>query len=176
MAASDIRKIAKRLIRKSGTNNPFEICRFLGIFIEYSDLGNVLGFFKCNRRQKFIYINNKLCSKMVKNVCAHELGHVLLHPCVNTVYLNLCTYVVVEKFENEANMLAAELLISDEDILEHKEKSIEAIASLLEVSKKLVEFKLKGLYASHNLNKKSLLLQRGEFVYKERNGQYATQN
>ncbi len=53
----------------------------------------------------------------------------------------------------------AELLISDEDILEHKEKSIEAIASLLEVSKKLVEFKLKGLYASHNLNKKSLLLQ-----------------
>ena len=145
MAASDIRKIVKRLIRRARTNNPFAICRFLGIFIEYRDLGNVLGFFKCHRRQKFIYINNRLCPEKAKQVCAHELGHVILHPCVNTVFLDVCTYAVLEKIENEANMLAAELLITDEDILEHKEQSIEVIVSALGVNKKLVEYKLKGI-------------------------------
>jgi len=44
------------------------------------------------------------------------LGHVILHPCVNTVFLDVYTYVVIEKIENEANILAAELLITDEDI------------------------------------------------------------
>jgi len=153
LEASGIRKIVKRLIRKTGTNNPFEICKNLGIYIEYKDLGNVLGFFKYNRRQKFIFINNRLCLMMAKQVCAHELGHVILHPCVNTVFLDICTYAVTEKFENEANKFAAELLISNEDILENKEKSIEAIACLLEVSKNLVEFKMEGLYANPNLIK-----------------------
>jgi len=145
MTASDIRKIVNRLIRRAGTNNPFEICEVLGVYIKYKDLGNVLGFFKCHRRQKLIYINNKLCSEKAKQVCAHELGHVILHPCVNTVYLDVCTYAVTEKFENEANMLAAELLITDEDVLEHKDQSIESIAGVLGVNKKLVEYKLKGL-------------------------------
>jgi len=44
------------------------------------------------------------------------LRHVILHPCVNTVFLDVYTYVVIEKIENEANILAAELLITDEDI------------------------------------------------------------
>ena|GEM_PF-6179983 len=44
------------------------------------------------------------------------MGHVILHPCVNTVFLDVYTYVVIEKIENEANILAAELLITDEDI------------------------------------------------------------
>ena len=145
MATSDIRKIVNRLIRRAGTNNPFEICQIVGIIIKYEDLGNVLGFFKCHRRQKLICINNRLCPVMAKQVCAHELGHVILHPCVNTVYLDVCTYAVTEKFENEANMLAAELLITDEDVLEHKDQSIESIAGVLGVNKKLVEYKLKGL-------------------------------
>ena len=82
---------------------------------------------------------------MAKQVCAHELGHVILHPCVNTVYLDVCTYAVTEKFENEANMLAAELLITDEDVLEHKDQSIESIAVVLRINKELVECKLKGM-------------------------------
>ena len=44
------------------------------------------------------------------------MRHVILHPCVNTVFLDVYTYVVIEKIENEANILAAELLITDEDI------------------------------------------------------------
>jgi len=145
LAASDIRKIVKRLIRRAGTNNPFEICKDLDIYIKYKDLGNVLGFFKYHRRQKFIYINNRLCPEKAKQVCAHELGHVILHPCVNTVFLDICTYAVTEKIENEANILAAELLITDKDVLEHKEQSIESIAGVLGVNKKLVEYKLKGI-------------------------------
>ena len=148
MATSDIRKIIKKLIRRAGTNNPFEICRIIGIIINYGDLGNVLGFYKCHRRQKFIYINNRLCPEKAKQVCAHELGHVVLHTCVNTVFLDVCTYAVTEKFENEANMLAAELLITDEDILEHKEQSVESIAAVLRINTKLVEYKLMGIKKS----------------------------
>lgn len=143
MAVNDIRKIVKKIVRRTGSNNPYKICKEFGIHVEYKDLGNVLGFFKCHRRQKIIYLNEKLCPIMAKEVCAHELGHVLLHPCVNTVYLDLCTYAITEKMENEADMLAAELLITDEDIFEHKEQSIEAIASTLGVNKRLVEYKLK---------------------------------
>jgi len=145
LPARDIRKIIKKLIQKAGTNNPYKICKELGILVEFKDLGKVLGFFKCHRRQKIICLNETLCPIRAKQVCAHELGHVVLHPCVNTVYLDLCTYAVTEKFENEANRFAAELLITDADASEHKEQSIEAIASTLGVSKNLVEYKLKGL-------------------------------
>ena len=67
------------LIARHRTRNPFKLARLLNIEIVYEDLGEVRGFFKKILRRKFIFINNKLSEFDQKLVCAHELGHAVLH-------------------------------------------------------------------------------------------------
>ncbi len=63
-----------------------------------------------------IHINSGLNEVDQCFTCAHELGHAVLHPKVNTPFLRRHTLQSIAKIEREANTLAVELLIPDKSI------------------------------------------------------------
>ncbi len=57
-----------------------------------------------------IVLNQELDEFWARFVCAHELGHIILHPHVNTAFLLRSTLFSVDKIEKQANRFAIELL------------------------------------------------------------------
>ncbi|GIO22468.1 ImmA/IrrE family metallo-endopeptidase [Oceanobacillus sp. J11TS1] len=103
-----------KLIKKHGTNNPFEIANQKGVIVRYVPLGNVLGFHARYFRTSIIHINEALSEQQQLFTCAHELGHAIFHPDANTPFLKKNTYYSTDKIEVEANEFAVELLFSQD--------------------------------------------------------------
>lgn len=103
----------KNLINKWGTTNPFKICKYLKIYVTYKDLGKeTKGFYQKIKGKKVIVINSNLDSFSKKIVCAHELGHCILHSSKQVQYSREHTLLPKNSiYEEEANKFAAELLI-----------------------------------------------------------------
>lgn len=118
------RKTAVKLIKKYESNDPFEIAEKKGISILYEALGGALGYYNSYKRIQFIHINDSIDEIMRRFVCAHELGHAILHHDANTPFLKKNTFFSTEKIEVEANTFAVELLIPDEVIYEFKDSNI----------------------------------------------------
>lgn len=139
----EIKKIVNRLTKKYDTCNPFKIAEEQNIVILFENLGNTLGYYSSYKRVKIIHINNKLDNDFKIFVCAHELGHAVLHPNKNTSFLKTHTLFSTSKIEIEANTFAAELLILDEMIEDCKRsnKSIYDIAKISGVPEQLVHLK-----------------------------------
>lgn len=109
--------IAKNLISEYKTINPFEICDFLSIDVIFCDLPpNISGFYQLILNQKIIYINNNLTDASKKYICAHELGHSLLHSNYNSLFLTNHSHFIINKFEKEANLFASTLLLYEQEL------------------------------------------------------------
>lgn len=119
-----IKEYVLRIVKKHDTTNPFEIAERKSIIVLFEDLGNTLGFYNTYKRSKFIHINNKINETTQRFVCAHELGHAVLHPKANTPFLRNQTFFSVDRLEIEANTFAVELLLSDEMISEYKNTTL----------------------------------------------------
>jgi len=113
------------------------------MIILYEPLGSTLGYYSTYKRIKFIHINNGLNGIWQRFVCAHELGHAILHPKVNTPFLRSNTLFSVQRIEREANTFAVELLMPDYTICacENKSRSIYEIAASCGIPKELVNLK-----------------------------------
>lgn len=104
----------KILTKKFKTNDPFVIAENLNIIVIIRYIHpEINGFYKLEQRNKFIFINKYLSTELQKFVCAHELGHAILHPKSNTPFLRRNTLYSVDRIEVEANTFATELLIPD---------------------------------------------------------------
>lgn len=125
------KKEAVKYIKKYATNDPFEIAKQKGVVIIYERLGNALGFYNSYKRIKFIHINEDIDETLSRFVCAHELGHAILHPDANTPFLKKNTFFSMERIEIEANTFAVELLLPDYTIYEHRDESL----TLCEIAK-----------------------------------------
>lgn len=116
MRAADIVALAKGLRDRWNTNDPFEIAKKFGIEVLFRDVA-IKGFtaqtIKIPGYPTIISINDAFNEKSKKILCAHELGHALLHDeSVNHFSVtkrNVMTYV-----ERDANLFAVALLIDDE--------------------------------------------------------------
>lgn len=117
----DIKAFVLNITEKHGTTNPFEIAKQKNIIVLYEDLGNTLGFYNTYKRIKFIHINNQIDETTQRFVCAHELGHAVLHPKANTPFLRNQTFFSVDRLEIEANTFAVELLLTDEMITAYED-------------------------------------------------------
>lgn len=137
----DIKQKALFLIRKYGTNDPFDLALALGIKILYEELGSINGYYNMQLRMKQIHINHNLSLDQQYVTCAHELGHAVLHPKANTPFLRANTFFSIDKMEIEANTFAAELLIPDSLILENPEFTRQQIARLAGYNERIMEFK-----------------------------------
>jgi Zn-dependent peptidase ImmA (M78 family) len=74
---------------------------------------------------------------------AHEIGHAILHPTVNTPFLKANTLFLISRIEREANEFAVELLMPDYALYSHENqcRSLYEIAASCGVPDKLVELK-----------------------------------
>lgn len=107
-----IKKKVAQLIKKHGTNNPFELARAMDVMVAFEPLGDSLGYFSRFNRTSIIHINESLSYEKRLSTCAHELGHVVLHPDTNAAFLKSNTYFPASKIEQEANEFMIELLFS----------------------------------------------------------------
>lgn len=137
------------LVNKYSTRNPVELAQALNIIVVKSPLKDGLNgsyIEKCGR--EFICINSDLCEEQQLMVAAHELGHARLHRGQNVLYLSRNTYHVKGKLERQANLYAAELLISDVDFNEFRYMSdctLEKISQYSCLSTQLIDFKVNYL-------------------------------
>ncbi|PHA82788.1 ImmA/IrrE family metallo-endopeptidase [Bacillus pseudomycoides] len=134
-----INNAVNQLCKKYNTRDPFELANCLNINVFYHDLHEEInGFYKYEKRNKFIAINSNLSSTMQRTVCAHELGHAILHPQANTPFLRKNTFLSVDKLEIEANIFAALLLIDKDTIIQGDTKA--CIAYKNNIPLELLEF------------------------------------
>ena len=111
MSAKHLSKVGSDLVRRCGTRDPFRIAQELGIEVLFcDDFGPLKGMYRVIKRNRFIFINKDLSSRMQRIVCAHELGHDQLHRHLakgNTLQ-EFMLYDMATKPEYEANIVAAE--------------------------------------------------------------------
>lgn len=139
----DIKKRVNQLVRKFGTRNPLEIAERMGCIIVRYPLEGVRGFYHYFQRNHIIYVDDRLPDRMILFVIAHELGHVFLHKKSNAIFMDTRTHFIKNKYENEANLFAMDLLISDEDIEEHLEFTTSQLSTLYGYHKSLIELRMR---------------------------------
>lgn len=141
-------KLAAEQIAKRCGRNPFDVAEQLGIIIVYEPLGTIRGYYSKNFRQKFIHINSDLPEYLKNFVCAHEVGHAVLHEDLNTPFLRSNTLLSVNRYEIEANRFASCLLLSDRMLSEYVTEygyTIPQITSCTGLPEALVEYRLETL-------------------------------
>ena len=115
MRSKDIIALARGIKDSWQTNDPYEIAERLGIVVLHRDT-NIKDF--TAQTTKFpgyptiIAINNAYSEFSKKVLCAHEVGHALLHEdCVN--HFAITSKNVATNVELEANLFAVALLTDD---------------------------------------------------------------
>ncbi|WP_438435446.1 ImmA/IrrE family metallo-endopeptidase [Gorillibacterium sp. sgz500922] len=114
----DMDQTIRRLIRKHKSNCPFEIASGQNIEVWFEDLGACTrGMYRKTLRRKYIVIHRDLSEEWQRVICAHELGHAILHPGVSRFWIDEHTYFFVGKYERQANQFAVRLLTSQDSLL-----------------------------------------------------------
>ncbi|MGN7287541.1 ImmA/IrrE family metallo-endopeptidase [Shouchella rhizosphaerae] len=112
----EVKEKVKYIVKKHETRCPFKIAAAKGIIIRYVALGGILGYYSKSHRFRVIHINEAVKAKEQEFICAHELGHAVLHPEANTPFLKRHTFYSTDRIEQEANYFAAELLFIDKTV------------------------------------------------------------
>lgn len=139
----DIRIIVESTIKKYQTRSPYELADAMDIHIARCELGKLRGYYFRKFRVKQIMLNCELDRNEEAFVLAHEIGHSILHPNVNTLFLQNKTFLSKSKYEQEANKFAVELLIPNEIILENWQYTTGQLARLTGYSEELIKLRLK---------------------------------
>ncbi len=130
------------LCRKYNTRDPFIIADQLGIQLLFEPLASVRGYYSRTHRIKFIHINQDLSREQQRQVCAHELGHAILHAESNTPFLRANTLYSVNKLETEANRFMALLLYPASEIRNYAQSgyTVYQIADICGLTAELVQY------------------------------------
>jgi len=115
MRALDIITMARDMKATWNTNDPYKIAEHLGIVVLHSDT-HIQNFtahtIKIDNYPTVITINDAYTDSSKRLLCAHELGHALLHEnCVN--HFAVTQKNVTTNVEYEANLFAIALLSDD---------------------------------------------------------------
>lgn len=139
------------ITRKFNTRDPFEICKKMNIHIHYKDLGDSLkAYYFYQSRIKNIVINSRSDKVLQRTLCAHELGHAILHG----KYASVHGFQELEMFNNlipteyEANLFAAELIVPDDklfDLMNEANKTYYTVAQELYIPFEILGFKFRLL-------------------------------
>lgn len=148
--------IAEHILEEFGGRNIFETAENSGANVWFKDLGGLKGFYLCENECRYIVINEDLDDIVKAVVCAHELGHDMLHRELSAGGIRENTLLLSSnKTEREANLFAAAVLISDDEIIAETEFQPDAasLAKCLGFPKELVLYKLEMLnYKGFNFN------------------------
>lgn len=144
------------VLENYGGKDIFETATNSGADVWFRQLGGLKGFYLFENGRRYIVINDDLDKITKAVVCAHELGHDMLHRELSEEGIRENTlFLSGNKTEREANLFAAEVLISDEDILGEisEYNSIGALSAEIGMPEALVNFKLEILnFKGHKFN------------------------
>ena len=154
MGVEYLNSVGAKLVNRFGTRDPFAIAKGLGVNVLFCDnLGSLKGMYRVIKRNRFIFINQNIPEEMQRIVCAHELGHDQLHRTLakdNAIH-EFMLYDMRSKPEYEANVVAAEILLDDNEILDliySYGYTAEQIANTLGSDVNLVALKIANLVAN----------------------------
>ena len=111
-----------QLVKRCDTRDPFKIAKELGIKVMFVDeFEKLKGVYRVIKRNRWIFINSNLPERMQRIVCAHELGHDQLHRelAKGDGLMEFVLYDMDSRPEFEANVLASQILLPDDEVLEH---------------------------------------------------------
>ena len=114
----DTKALANRVAAQHGTRDPFRIAEELGFIVIRAPLVEMRGLRQYVKRRTIVYVNACLDEPQQRLVCAHELGHALLHEGHNALFLRERTDFVMERYEREADLFAGYLLLDGETVEE----------------------------------------------------------
>lgn len=114
MQKEKIKQRVRELIKRHNTCNPFDLAELCGIQITYAQLQEMNGLYMKYRRVGVIIISTEAPEHMLNYICAHELGHALLHDGLNVHCMTSHGYFSAGRYEREADFFAFELLIGQE--------------------------------------------------------------
>ncbi len=145
--------LVQNIRNKYAENNPFKLCEEMGIVTLFAPMGPspaaCKGFFLTQSRIKSITINSDLSEDFQRIICAHELGHAMLHRDRSGVnaFHDFSFFDSIDRLEYEANIFAAELLLPDDEVLKilNDDLSFFQAASKLYVPAELLDFKFRTL-------------------------------
>lgn len=147
-----IRQEVSRLKTKYQTDDPYEICEYLDIQVMDRPMGksprSCKGFFLVSSRCKLIVINSDLPESIQRIIIAHELGHAVLHSdSAISAFHEFTMFDDTDRMEYEANVFAAEFMLSDDEVMESLEMQMDffQMARCLYVPPELLDFKLRIL-------------------------------
>lgn len=107
----------------------------------------IRGFHQISGRIHIIYVDDSLPETEARFVCAHELGHAMLHRGYNRIFLDAETLFVTNRFEIEADRWAADLLLSDDELREAIlcRYTVPQLAAMYGLTPALVEYRVQSL-------------------------------
>lgn len=144
------RQVAK-IKNKYDEKDPKELATRMGIKVEYIPMGDFAkackGFFIVHKRKKHITINSDLPDDIQNIILVHEIGHCVLHyqKASGAAFHDFLLFDSTNQMEYEANVFAAEFLLSDEDVLStlNEDTFFFQAASILRVPPELLDFKFR---------------------------------
>ncbi len=148
IVAREIRKSAADAVRQYGTRDPFTLAREIHIELLVRELGTLKGFYKDVYGTPFIFLSRHLSRGEATLVCAHELGHHLLHRQFAAFgFEEVSVFSPASRREYEANLFAAELLLDTKEVFDAARAGCTAaqIAAELGADVRLVELKLAAM-------------------------------
>lgn len=142
MRAKDIIRFVEELKSTLKTNDPYKIAEYYGIRVLHSDspLKEFHAYtMKFPSYPTIISINNAYTEFSKKLLCAHELGHALLHPEAINHFKSISNNLSIS-VEEEANLFALALL-GDEDFNNKLTMPLAAMNNYL--MKTIIDYNLK---------------------------------
>ena len=141
----DIKRLASSLAWKHGTRDPIRLAKYMGYLVIYVPLEGIRGFYQYVKRCHIIYLDEQLDEHEAAFVCAHELGHSLLHRGCNRIFMDRHTHMVTSRYELEADRFAVDLLFDDYDLQDLLDCSITTVADCLGVPLELAEYRINSV-------------------------------
>jgi Zn-dependent peptidase ImmA (M78 family) len=122
----------------------------MGIRLLYQPLGShpgaIKGYFIIYKRIRAITVNMDLPPEMQRIITAHELGHAVHHKGSRAqAFHDVVLFDQTSALEKEANLFAAELLLTDEAVVDvlNQDMTFYSAASQLQVPMELLDFKFR---------------------------------
>ena len=150
MTYANICKSVQKLKKQYGENDPFRLCRAMGIILLMQPLGihttAIKGFYMKCKRIRSITVNSDLPKAVQRIIIAHELGHATIHQEEGIhAFHEITLFDRTSGLEREANLFAAELLLDDHAVLDALRQSSTFFhaSSELMVPAEILDFKLR---------------------------------
>ena len=150
MTYAEISESVAKLIKKYDERDPFRLCRAMGIKLIFQPMGKdpdaVKGFFLESKRIRIITINSDLPEIIQRIIVAHEICHAMFHRRSGIhAFHEVALFDQNSIMEKEANLFAAEYLLSDEKVFDvlNRDTTFFSAASALLVPAELLDFKFR---------------------------------